>query len=130
MYLQPIKDLCQGCKEKEAKYIVIEHDIGCCETCKNDVYRNKDAESITERSDIYKSINEAISLIKSIRPLAHILKVNFTEDELVFEDFLEHMVVEVKNCQEDMETASLSKIKDIYKKICTTINAVFDHQNL
>ena len=57
--LQPIIDLCQSCGQEQAKYIVIEHDEGCCEGCKNDAYRDYYTEPIVERSDTYKCINDA-----------------------------------------------------------------------
>ena len=128
-HLQPLEDLCEQCDQEQARFIITELNIGCCETCRNDNFRDHDAEPIAERSDTRKSIYDAINLIKSMRPLAHILKVSLPEDEVVFEDFLDNMLAEVQNCQEQMDGASLSRVNYIYQKINSIKNDIFYHQN-
>ena len=68
-------------------------------------------------------------LIKSIKPLAHILKVDFIDDESVFGDELENFTIEVDACKENMEQASLSQVKGIYQKIREIVSNVYSNRN-
>ena len=56
------------------------------------------------------------------------LKLNF-KDDLDYSDYLDNRWDKVKKCKEDMQRATLAKVKSIYNQIDTVTNEIFDHHS-
>ena len=69
------------------------------------------------------------NLIKSIIPLANILKVNFIDEELVFADYLEKLLNKVEKCEKKLKQARLSKVIKVNKKIVKITNKIYRNRN-
>ena len=68
-------------------------------------------------------------LIKSIIPLANILKVNFIDEELVFADYLEKLSKKVEKYEKKLEKARLSKVIEVNQKIAKITNKIYRNRN-
>ena len=69
------------------------------------------------------------NLIKSIIPLANILKVNILDEELVFADYLEKLSNKVEKCEKKLKQARLSKVIKVNKKIIKITNKMYHNRN-
>ena len=69
------------------------------------------------------------NLIKSIIPLANILKVNFIDEELVFADYLQKLSNKVEKYEKKLKQARLSKVIKVNKKIVKITNKMYRNRN-
>ena len=69
------------------------------------------------------------NLIKSIIPLANILKVKFIDEELVFADYLEKLSNKVEKCEKKLEKARLSKVIEVNQKIVKITSKIYRNRN-
>ena len=69
------------------------------------------------------------NLIKSIIPLANILKVNILDEELVFADYLEKLSKKVERYEKKLEKARLNKVIEVNQKIVKITNKIYRNRN-
>ena len=69
------------------------------------------------------------NLIKSIIPLAYILKVNILDEELVFADYLEKLSKKVEKYEKKLEKARLNKVIEVNQKIVKITNKMYRNRN-
>ena len=69
------------------------------------------------------------NLIKSIIPLANILKVNILDEKLVFADYLDKLSKKVERYEKKLEKARLSKAIEVNQKIVKITNKIYRNRN-
>ena len=69
------------------------------------------------------------NLIKSIIPLANILKVNILDEELVFADYLEKLSKKVERYEKKLEKARLNKVIEVNQKIVKITSKIYCNRN-